>query len=452
MNPLDVHVSYFHKCTDVKNPDNRGTFLQVVTSKKLAAKHNSLIQKIRNEPDEDKRKELKIDDPCITVSGTFSEKANEALLKHSGLLAFDIDTKSNPALNASNAPSLRDKIALFPQVWYCSLSVSGTGVWGVVVIEKPELHLEHFLAMEADFAAWGLVIDKGCKDVSRLRFLSFDPDAKIKTEGTIYKKLLFPEVHVPKPRASGSLPNDLALQAAEYLIREKITVAYGYDDYFQIVTACKNAFGDDGESIAWEILENSPSFAVSNFRKQFSKKWRGAGNKITGGTLVHIAKGAGFQYIQDIDTTTTAPPHAGTTHTTTPATIERTTQQHNTTTHSTHTTIAHTQEAHTTGTPQAAPDTALPPGYTVERFTNKLTGQTWHDIVNEDGLPAILALDDDAYQAVMRYVEQNPLCLKLTTRFNAKDTEIKRMSESEVNFWSANAGKVSVRAIINQSN
>lgn len=307
MNPLDVPISFFRLCTDVDNPDNRGTFLQVVTSKKLAAMYAPLVEKIRNEPDKKKRQILKKQLPAIAVSGTFSARSNDALLNHSGLMAFDVDADNNPGLSARNAASLRDQIARFSQVIYCSLSVSGGGVWGVVAIEKPDLHKEHFAALKLDFAAHGISIDSGCGDVSRLRFLPFDPDEIIKSEGAVYTKLLFPKAHTPAPWTGSACPDDLAMQAAKFLIDSRATVAFGYDDYFKIVTACKNSFGDNGELIAWNILENCPCFAVSNFRKDFASKWKSAGSKVTGGTLVHIAKEAGFRYKQD---THTPPPIA----------------------------------------------------------------------------------------------------------------------------------------------
>lgn len=403
MNPLDVPVSLFEDCLKPDLVDNRGTFLRLVTSKKLAAKYAALIQQIRNEPDLEKRKILKKRVPAIAPSGIFSKRENEALLNHSGLLAFDIDRDSNPSLNAKTAASLRDKLARFAHVLYCSLSVSGTGVWGVVAIEKPEYHTEHFNALEADFAGWGLVIDKGCKDVSRLRFLSFDPDVIIKCEGTIYKKLVFPKIHTPAPWTGCARPDDLAMQAAEYLIKRKKVVAFGYDDYFKIVTACKNAFGDDGELIAWEILENSPCFAVSNFRKDFAKKWKSAGSKVTGGTLVHIAKEAGFKYSTD---------------------------------------------AHTTA-PQAKQPTQLPmPGKIIETFTNRLTGERFERIMTADGYPAMF---DEQEQPT-----ESPLQIKAAILaahgWQAGKVEQIHDIDAEQAAWDKSVGRCNALVILSRAN
>ena len=402
MNPLDVPVSLFEDCTKPDLVDNRYTFLRLVTSKKLAAKYAALIQQIRNEPDPEKRKPLKKRVPAIAVSGLLGRRENEALLKHSRLLAFDIDPKENPSLNAKTAASLRDKLARFAHVLYCSLSVSGTGVWGVVAIENPEYHTEHFNALEADFAAWGLVIDKGCKDVSRLRFLSFDPDAIIKSEGAIYTKLRFPEVHQPKPWIGSTRPDDLATQAAEYLVREKKVVAFGYDDYFKIVTACKNSFGDNGESIAWDILENCPSFTVSNFRKEFTKKWKSAGTKVTGGTLVHLAKEAGFKYKQE------AP----------------------------------------TAAPQAIESTPTPaPANIVERFTNRLTGQSFERAINEHGYPAMI---DEQEQPTASPLQQ---AAEKLAAFELDDIKVETIPdiEAEQNNWDNSPERLNALAIMRRA-
>jgi VirE N-terminal domain. len=201
MNILETPVSFYEHFSDTKTPKT-GTFLQVVTSSKLATKYAPLLEKIRATEDKNERSKLKKQDACFNPSGTFSERSEAGLLRHSGLLAFDIDPAQNPWLNAETAPALRDEISKLKQVAYCALSASWKGVWGVVPIEKTEYHKEHFEALKADFAGWKILIDSACSNVAHLRFWSYDPDAYLNPEATTYTKLIFPQATYT-PRQSG---------------------------------------------------------------------------------------------------------------------------------------------------------------------------------------------------------------------------------------------------------
>lgn len=86
--------------------------------------------------------------------------------------------------------------------------------------------------------------------------------------------------------------------AAQYLIEHQVEVAASYDGYLQITAACKNAFGDDGKQIAFDLLNNSAAFRSSNYSKNFSRKFdslkRSNGKIVTGATLVHLAQISGY--------------------------------------------------------------------------------------------------------------------------------------------------------------
>ena len=68
-------------------------------------------------------------------------------------------------------------------------SCSGEGLFGIVPIKDPEKHLGHFLALEKDLAGRGIVIDKSGKDITRLRFYSYDPDAYYNIRAETYTSL-----------------------------------------------------------------------------------------------------------------------------------------------------------------------------------------------------------------------------------------------------------------------
>ncbi len=104
-------------------------------------------------------------------SGVFD--ANKKLVKHSGFLAIDIDAKDNPTFSPAE---LKTKISNIVNVFYCGWSCRGKGVWALIPILEPTRHLEHFRALYEVFLQHGIVIDKACSNINRLRFASYDSE------------------------------------------------------------------------------------------------------------------------------------------------------------------------------------------------------------------------------------------------------------------------------------
>ncbi len=151
------------------------------------------IEKIRAAKSKEERDRIKATLPAVTISGTFEPtRANSNLVKHSGFICIDIDTKPE----GIDWETLRDTAGGWDNVYFSSLSASGQGVFLVIPITQPEQHYLHFKALEAEFLPIGITIDKACKDIARLRGISYDPDA-IYNPGAKKYDLIYKE---PKPR------------------------------------------------------------------------------------------------------------------------------------------------------------------------------------------------------------------------------------------------------------
>lgn len=355
MNALQVQVSFFSRLSDTHRPTN-GSFYQIVTSAKLAAQYAPLIERIRATEDKAERDQLKKQLPCFTPSGTFSRRAAAGLLAHSGLIQFDIDPKQNPALTASNAPSLRDKIGRFQHVAFCGLSASGEGVWGVVPIAYPDRHKEHFAALATDFAAWGIVIDPACSNVDRLRFWSHDPDAVIKNEATIYRRL--PDER-PPVYTSTSRPTFAATNAdkMEDLIAQieasgiDITAGgNGYEDWFALACALACEFGESGRDYFHRVSRFYPKYSSREADRQFTACLQSGKQGYTLGTFIEIARRYGVAYTRATErpffSASKAPVLSFSTRPT------------------------------------------FPPGFSTERFKSRISGESFDLVINPDGYPA----------------------------------------------------------------
>jgi hypothetical protein len=116
--------------------------------------------------------ELKKQLPAVMWSGTFSQRANDKLMKHSGLLCADLDSLGAQMVD------VREKLQKSPHVVAAFLSPSGDGLKAVFRVPADATkHEGSFRAIEKHIKELTAVqIDKSGKDVSRLCFVSYDPD------------------------------------------------------------------------------------------------------------------------------------------------------------------------------------------------------------------------------------------------------------------------------------
>ena len=185
MNILNIEVSLFKG--GIRNTVPAGTvnlfdFITKTTPERIAS-----VQRVRECTDKKQQDELKTHVDYITASGIFSPtRKTENLIKHSGIICIDLDQQHNPGVDFA---VVKKQVARLSWVAACTYSIRGQGLAMYVPIKYPERHKQHFARLEADFAAYGLSIDKACSDVTRARFDTFDPDPYINIAATVYEKL-----------------------------------------------------------------------------------------------------------------------------------------------------------------------------------------------------------------------------------------------------------------------
>ena len=153
-----------------------------------SGEYSDMIAKLRAEPNAKKQSALKRNLPCVTFSGVFvGGHALKNLVGHSGLICLDFDAERNPLISG-HAADWRDKLADDPFVKLAFVSARGNGVAVVVRIE-PERHDQAFDALCAYFrGTYGVMPDKGCRDVTRLRFVSWDDAAKGNPHARLFRR------------------------------------------------------------------------------------------------------------------------------------------------------------------------------------------------------------------------------------------------------------------------
>ncbi|MFO7657474.1 MAG: BT4734/BF3469 family protein [Bacteroidales bacterium] len=231
------------------------------------------VAKIRNEKNKQERDQLKSLLPAGTISGLFSYRANDRLIKHSGFICLDFDSKGNP--DVSDWPALRDTIGGYPEVYFCALSVSGRGCFAIIPLAYPERHKVHFQALKKDFASLGLVIDN-CGDVARLRGVSSDPDATFNRDAQEYRR-----VYIPKPQPhQQQTSSSTTFEKLKKWVDSRNSFAHGNrNNYVMDFAGACHRLGVSQSNTERELLryacqDFSEKEILRTIRSIYKKKWR----------------------------------------------------------------------------------------------------------------------------------------------------------------------------------
>ena len=144
----------------------------------LGEKYLETIQRLRSCEDKETRNRIKRSElPCATISARFisraSSKAVEENLKaYNSLMVLDFDNLEDPS-------AAKKELSQLPFFWYIGLSVGGKGLFGIVPLETDDFkeHKTYFNALRKELELFGYEVDKACCDVTRLRVVSYDPEA-----------------------------------------------------------------------------------------------------------------------------------------------------------------------------------------------------------------------------------------------------------------------------------
>jgi hypothetical protein len=237
--------------------------------------------------DEQAAEKIKI--PAVTISGTFQNNVSNAnLQQHSGLICIDFDAVEDVA-------QLKRELEKDPYTFAALLSVSGNGLAALVRIE-PEQHLAAFEGLKAYyFKNYGQLIDASCKNVSRLRFLSYDPLLFHNPEAKTFKEY-------PKKAAKPKVVNTVLTgnefdELIDRICRGGYDLTEGaYSNYLSIGFALASEFGEQGREHFHAVAAQNSKYDHKKADRQFSYCLRDTGqSKVTIGSFYYLAKQAGVE-------------------------------------------------------------------------------------------------------------------------------------------------------------
>lgn len=229
----------------------------------------------------------------VTPSGVFSYRSAKNIDQHSGFIGIDVDKKDQVR---QDFDQLRIEIQNDPYTFSLHDSVSGNG--GIVVYIKivPDRHLDAFLSIEKYYLdKYKVIIDPSCKDVSRFRFVSYDPDLYINKKSKTWKTYLKKSQVEPKSNYIFS-GNDLD-HIFQQISDKGYDLTNDYHDWYRIGGALQNHYGGQkGRNLFHLVSQNSPKYEAKSVDDLYSILEKRSSDKIaTIGTFLWLCKNAGIE-------------------------------------------------------------------------------------------------------------------------------------------------------------
>jgi len=231
----------------------------------------------------------------VTPCGTFTKRAANAIKEPSGTIAIDIDKQDQ--IEGLRLDHVR--IRLMQDSYTQAVHESASGNGGMVVYVKidPKRHKDAFLGLEKYFAnEYGVVIDKSCKDVSRFRFVSFDPDLYYNNRSKTFKTYLA-KTEKPNPNRATYIHTSEDLDHVwEQIASKGYDIAPDYFDWLRCAMALSNHYGGQkGLDIFHLISQNSSKYDAKKCDDQYAAVSKASYSDVSIGTLLYLAKNVGVE-------------------------------------------------------------------------------------------------------------------------------------------------------------
>lgn len=239
-------------------------------------KHLQKIKCIRRAENKHERNELKKRLPAATISGTFKTRNISGIISYNGLVCMDFDGQDHPEQSPDQIKTILSEI---PEVAYAGLSVSGTGIFAIIPTNnrQPERHGELVDLLGGLLINAGLHYDKSCKDICRLRFVSFDdspywnpfPQQFDAAQFLATKEITKPRPVFATPQKTGNPTQDKVERFVAQIEAAALDVTNVYNDWIMIGMALASEFGANGENYFLRVSQMNAKFKEEEARKVY---------------------------------------------------------------------------------------------------------------------------------------------------------------------------------------
>ncbi len=245
---------------------------------------------VRATSDKEERDKKKKSAPLVTISGSFSARKDDAIRAHSGFIAIDIDNIDNPE-------DTKKLVQGDSYVYAAFTSISGHGLCLIVKIDGTR-HLDAFNGIASYlYHTYQLIVDQSGKNVSRARFISYDPWIHINTKAVMFKKYLAK----PKERKLAKVAvvkTDFDAMIAA-MDRKGLNLCEDYSEWIQIAYALVSEFGEGGRDYFHTLSSHSSKYNSDDCNAQYTACLKNhsesKGKRSTIATIYYHAKQNGIQ-------------------------------------------------------------------------------------------------------------------------------------------------------------
>jgi len=173
---LEIIISYFNPENFIHGlPTPQDEVLDIIKSDRYKRETNILRNKLAGNENKDIRRNFKTHNlSLVTFGGTFNKPRSKANLKqHSGQASIDFDEYDKTKSDNLFEQLKKDK---FVHIMFRSPSYGLKVIVKIPIVKSDEEYKSYFYAIIEHFKQYSPSQDTGCADVSRLCFLSHDPE------------------------------------------------------------------------------------------------------------------------------------------------------------------------------------------------------------------------------------------------------------------------------------
>lgn len=269
-------ISLYKNVSDTRSQDT--TTIDAFISDIRSGRWRERVEAIRTTQDPEQKKLL----PLVTCSGHFSERNRKSLVSHSGFICIDIDKLNDTELTITAQHLWND-----PYTYACFRSVRGNGLAVLVKID-PAKHEEIFEGLEFYYAkTYNISIDRSCKDVSRARFVSFDPAIYHNPKSSLFKKTV-PKKDQPKNLPHAVLPDNDLSEIINQIESRQIDLTRGeYYRWVRIGFALAHYKQEAGRAYFHAVSKFNEKYDPAVCDKQYTNCLKSQGQGVNIGTFLY---------------------------------------------------------------------------------------------------------------------------------------------------------------------
>lgn len=251
-----------------------------------------IVLRVRNIADKKQRAAEKQLCPAVTISASMKGRKDTDVRKHSGFIAIDLD-------DIENANTVKDLIAGDPYIFSAFLSISGYGLCLLFRING-DRHLDSFEGIAKYlYDTYQLIVDQSGKNVSRLRFVSYDPYLILNESAQVFKKYI-PKDKPKKIQKVVVVKSDFD-SIVKQLYDRGINLCEGYKEWVATAYSLISQFGEQGREYFHTLSAVSGKYDTLDTDKQFDSCLRNSNSAsakdrvATIGSIYFFAKQNGIE-------------------------------------------------------------------------------------------------------------------------------------------------------------